>query len=620
MPLQVVCPNPECRAVSVIADDLLGSRARCKRCGRRFVLAPSKGETSAPPPPGASAPNTAIPERLGRFQIRERLGAGGFGTVYRAYDPTLDREVAVKVPHAGRLPSPQTAERFIREARAPAQLRHPHIVPVFEAGVDGDRLYIASALIEGHTLAEAIDAGPPHPREAARIAAELAEALDYAHARGVIHRDVKPANILLDAEGCTSLTDFGLARLDRPDPDILPEGSDPRLTRVGSRIGTPAYMAPEQAAGREAGPASDQYALGVVLYEMLAGRPPFDGPAEIVLYHAAHEPPPAPSGIRPGVPPPLEAICLRAMEKDPSHRYPRCQDLARELHAWLRLEALTISEGWPARPPGKKSARRRRPPAILAALALAASVAVGLAAWRHLGPSRPPFTGDGLVQAGEPLVPDLPTESPAGKAAGADAPPGENTAPLAAPPESSDGPVITIPDAGGAMEDLASQPEMTGPDPPVSTAPPDEPEGAPPNEGAGPIEKKAVRKYRRLNPPMPVQFQVVAVIDGGDSLRITADELEWHSSHYRPDLLLINGKPFPQQKHWTARNPFAAMFPPGAIDFRTARYVVYKKGANCLVNFRAGKDEVSLGLNHPPNGFGRFNVSVIYYATAVYLK
>jgi serine/threonine protein kinase len=330
MPVQVACPNPECGSVSVVPEDLMGRSVRCKQCGERFTLAPS-GDTIDPSPTLKlpDVPPTrpaAVPERIGRFEVRKRLGSGGFGTVYRAHDPTLHREVALKVPQPERLRTGQEADRFLQEARSAAQLHHPHIVPVFEAGVDGDRFYIASALIEGRTLAEALADGPLDYGEAARIAAELAEALDYAHARRVIHRDVKPANVLLDDDRSAHLTDFGLARLEQ-------EG--PRLTTAGAMMGTPVYMAPELASGQEAGAAADQYALGVVLYEMLTGRPPFDGPAPIVLYHAVHETAELPSTLRPGLPIPLEAVCSRAMEKDPARRYPRCQDLARDLRAWL---------------------------------------------------------------------------------------------------------------------------------------------------------------------------------------------------------------------------------------------------------------------------------------------
>jgi serine/threonine protein kinase len=232
--------------------------------------------------------------RVGRFQVRQRLGAGAFGTVYRAYDPQLDREVAVKVPNSGVLADPRRVERFLREAKAAAQLRHPHIVPVFDAGRDGDTLYIASAFIHGRPLSETTEErGTDFPR-AAKLVRELAEALAYAHEQGIVHRDVKPDNILVDDQDRVHLMDFGLAA--RQDETA-------RLTNDGAVMGTPSYMAPEQAVGNtaEAGPAADQYAAGVVLYELLTGKVPFEGPVPVVLHNVIHTPPEPPSKFRPYV-------------------------------------------------------------------------------------------------------------------------------------------------------------------------------------------------------------------------------------------------------------------------------------------------------------------------------
>jgi serine/threonine protein kinase len=296
MPVSIQCPNPACGRVSAGPDDLTGKSVRCTHCGRTFVARPTvdgrSGDTG-PADPRTAGPGPEV-AAVGRFRVRRKLGEGAFGAVYRAYDPQLDREVAVKVPHPAVLANPKRVERFLREAKAAARLRHPHIVPVFDAGKDGEGLYIASAFVEGKPLSDVVgEAGTDFPR-AARLVRELCEALAYAHGEGVVHRDVKPDNVLLDAQDRVHLLDFGLAA--RADDES-------RLTSDGAVMGTPSYMAPEQAAGRsaEAGPAADQYAAGVVLYELLTGTVPFEGPPAVVMHNAIHTPPDPPSGRRAGV-------------------------------------------------------------------------------------------------------------------------------------------------------------------------------------------------------------------------------------------------------------------------------------------------------------------------------
>ena len=334
------CPNPSCGKSFDVSEEYLGRSGRCKQCGTRFTVSQSgEGQPSTDPGPAPTPLSTApingdIPERLGRFEIRTRLGAGAFGTVYRAFDPVLNREVALKVPQAGTLQSPKTVQRFLREARAAAQLRHPHIVPVYDAGTDGPHHYIASAFIEGQTLAAVIDANDKglEPRRAAQIVLDLAKALNYAHGRGIVHRDVKPANVMIDAEGQPQLMDFGLARF---------ELSEEKLTQEGAILGTPAYMAPEQVQdGRSASAASDQYSLGVVLYELLCGQTPFSGPAQILLFNAVHKPPPLLRDHNTATPRDLETICLKALAKLPTERYANCDELADDLNRWLLDEPI----------------------------------------------------------------------------------------------------------------------------------------------------------------------------------------------------------------------------------------------------------------------------------------
>lgn len=330
MSVSIQCPNPVCAKVALAPATVVGQVVRCKSCGRSFVAGTTvDGGTDGRASNEPAAPRTIV----GRFELKNRVGAGAFGTVYHAYDPHLDREVAVKVANPGVLTDPKRVERFLREARAAAQLRHPHIVPVYDAGRDGDDYYIAAAFVEGKPLTDTIEQKDTGFCRAAQLVQQLADALAYAHDLKIVHRDVKPGNVLVDADGRVHLLDFGLASRE----------DEAKVTSDGAVMGTPAYMAPEQAAGQTAaaGPAADQYAAGVVLYELLTGRVPFDGPAAVVLHNTVHTPPERPSKLRADVPRDLETICLKAMAKRPEDRYPSCQALADDLRRWLEGEPIT---------------------------------------------------------------------------------------------------------------------------------------------------------------------------------------------------------------------------------------------------------------------------------------
>jgi len=249
----------------------------------------------------------------GRYRLEEVIGRGGMSTVYRATDLSLDRVVAVKValdPLAEE--NPVYVARFKREARAAAALNDPGVVTVFDAGADGPTRYIVMEYVDGRSLAEILrDEGPLEPRRAAHIAAQIADTLAAAHAAGIVHRDVKPGNVMVTAEDRVKVLDFGIARI----------SDSVTLTQTASVLGTAPYMAPEQAMGNPADARSDIYSLGCVLYEMLTGQPPFmaDVPAAVLHQHVRVAPRP-PITLNPAVPPALDALVLQMLAKDPRGR------------------------------------------------------------------------------------------------------------------------------------------------------------------------------------------------------------------------------------------------------------------------------------------------------------
>jgi serine/threonine protein kinase/formylglycine-generating enzyme required for sulfatase activity len=252
--------------------------------------------------------------RLGKFELRAEIGRGGMAVVYLGYDPALNRSVAVKV-----LP-PQLAwqkgfvERFLREARAAAALNHTNIVTIHDVGKQDGWYYCVMEYLEGRPLSQVLrERGRLRPDEVLSILHQLADALDYAHERGLVHRDVKPANVMVDQQGRVTLTDFGLVRA----------AEESGLTVAGTVMGTPHYMSPEQARGTsQVGPASDLYSLAVIAYQMLCGAPPFDADSTpAILYRQVHEPPPLITARYPGLPPAVDAVLHRALAKEPRERY-----------------------------------------------------------------------------------------------------------------------------------------------------------------------------------------------------------------------------------------------------------------------------------------------------------
>jgi hypothetical protein len=298
--------------------------------------------------PRAGGPGSIhLPEQFGRYRIIRPLGQGGMGGVYLARDGDLDRLVALKVP----LFSPDDAEaveRFTREARSAATIDHPNVCRVYDVGRIDGLPYITMEYVEGPTLAGVLKGGPLPPRQAVQVARDVARALAEAHRLDVVHRDLKPANILLqsprgteDGElGTVKVADFGLARRDAPD--------ESRLTAEGVIAGTPMYMSPEQASGDRAGPASDVYSLGIVLYEMATGRPPFSGTRADIFSQTLTVVPPAPSSLRPEVGPRLDAIALKALAKRPGDRFSGMTEFADALDESLADAGRDRPRGRPA--------------------------------------------------------------------------------------------------------------------------------------------------------------------------------------------------------------------------------------------------------------------------------
>ncbi len=302
---------------------------------------------------------------FGPYEILSELGRGGMGVVYKARHPQLDQVIALKVLLAGDMASKTQVKRFQREAELAGKLKHPNIVAIHDAGTLDDRHYFTMDFIEGVALSDRIKARDLSLRHGVEIARDLARALQHAHANGVIHRDVKPANIILDAEGRPHLTDFGLAR--EADAE-----ESARLTREGAAVGTPFYMSPEQCRGNSSkvGPPTDVYSLGVVLFEMLTFEHPFKANAQVELSRKIlTEPPPRPTKLEPSIDLDVEAVVLKVMEKEPLDRYPDADAFADDLDRYLKGQPVL------ARPPRSLRLARSGVAVLAGALGVVAIVA-----------------------------------------------------------------------------------------------------------------------------------------------------------------------------------------------------------------------------------------------------
>jgi Protein kinase domain len=316
------------------------------------------------------APGVAV----GPHQVIEQVGRGGMATVFRAYQPALERMIAIKVLPDFLAEDPEFRERFRREAVAIAKLRHSGILAVFDHGEFEGQLYIVTEFVEGGTFADELGK-PLDTVRVVQVPETIASALDYAHQRGVLHRDVKPSNILVNKEGAAVLGDFGLARM---------VSAGERITRLEMVVGTPEYMSPEQCAGRETGPASDQYSLGVVAFEALTGHVPYhaETPAAVMLAQMQSSLP-MPRSLNPEVSVPAENALLRALAKTPAERFPDCGAFVRALAATSTAAATVVAP--PVRPPvrGRESVAARWRPGRGAIVV--ASVLIGLLALASAG-------------------------------------------------------------------------------------------------------------------------------------------------------------------------------------------------------------------------------------------
>jgi serine/threonine protein kinase len=334
-----------CRAHPDLADELRqlwGAMLVADCAGSNFGVdlptLPHSSDANSSNPSGEFSPRV-FPQQFGDYELLSELGRGGMGVVYKARQLTLDRTVALKMLRGGAWASQADLARFAAEAQAAARLDHPGIVPVYEVGEQSGQAYFTMKYVSGTTLARRLADGPIGAHDAARLLAPVCHAIQYAHDRGVLHRDLKPSNILIDREGRPHVSDFGLAK--RLEDDV-------QLTMSGAVLGTPAYMAPEQAAGARGklGPATDVYSLGVILYQMLTGRPPFQAATAVdtVLLVLEQEPLP-PRLVNPRADLELEMIALKCLQKPPELRYATARELAEDLEAFLHDEPIAARSG-----------------------------------------------------------------------------------------------------------------------------------------------------------------------------------------------------------------------------------------------------------------------------------
>src|SRR5438552_1562143 len=351
---------------TVFADS---PRALCSVCLFRSGLGSLDKENEDPQEP------SRMQMEFGDYELVEEIGRGGQGVVYRAHQKSLNRTVALKVIGLGHWATEAHLKRFRREAEAAASLEHPGIVPIHEVGEREGTCYFSMGFIEGDQLDAVVRREPMSVRRAAELIAKVARTVHYAHEHHILHRDIKPGNILLDQEGEPHLTDFGLARLVETESTV---------TRTMEVLGTPSYMAPEQAVGNDAAitSATDVYGLGAVLYQLLTGHPPFAGGTTYETIKLLLDTEPRDLRLwNPKIDRDLSTICVKCLEKDPQRRYPSALALSEDLERWLKHEPIRARRsGVFTR--GRKWVQRNPTSALLAAALVAFAAAVGWNIWK----------------------------------------------------------------------------------------------------------------------------------------------------------------------------------------------------------------------------------------------
>ena len=301
---------------------------------------------------------------FGRYEIVKEVGRGAMGVVYQAHDPQIDRMVALKVLRPDRVTSEDLAKRFLKEAKAIGRLSHPNIVTVYDVGHDHDTIYIAMEYLEGSPLNHLIANEKPGLDGIVDLGVQMAEAVDYAHQKGIVHRDIKPTNIIVTSAGQVKITDFGIARIEDP--------TAPQQTLAGEILGTPAYMSPEQVMGKTVDGRTDLYSLGVLLYELCTGKRPFGGDSLAAIFRAITQDDPAdPATANPGMSPALSLVILKSLDKDPDRRFQTGKALSQALKACIVKEKTMVMP--PA--PGEKRKTRRTGSVLSIALVVVVALA-----------------------------------------------------------------------------------------------------------------------------------------------------------------------------------------------------------------------------------------------------